>query len=480
MMERELQKALADAPIGYWNCFTLAHEWWSGKEDLVTPLGLRDCVPIKSLPGILACGAHSSSVQVQESTRRLSRLILGSSSTYIPSSRGIWALEGVAQCECVAALLGEALALADWAQRLAAFAWGASELLRVDAVSSQASSLCRDAPPLVETLAACRLVDAALANQPVGSGFNAVRAASLCDVTVPVTQPPGGSKDLLAYFGELCGLEAWQVNPLSLEQVSVSEAFVESVIEHLPSYGHRQHSTVQGESFLRAMDVASFGIAQPAAKRLNAGLMANFPLGVPSRLLVLGAGGTGKTILVKQLILETCRASLLDLDGKIEFSPSCIPFRIPLSALVAIVDDKGEGWAVAKTYFTNGFGPHSVYAHALQHVQEKAGPGFLVLDGFDEVRGPNAGETQRRKRAVLNWIGTFDSSLVYVAVTSRPAAIEGLREAFGGLGFVARRVLPLTASTSTELLDKVAGRLGLADADRDSLIGEIQRPEYLC
>ena len=57
--------------------------------------------------------------------------------------------------------------------------------------------------------------------------------------------------------------------------------------------------------------------------------------------------------------------------------------------------------------------------------------------------------------------------------------IESLQEAFGELGFVARRLLPLTAHTTVDLLDKVTGRLGLAGAEKDALIRETKRPEYL-
>jgi Cdc6-like AAA superfamily ATPase len=38
--------------------------------------------------------------------------------------------------------------------------------------------------------------------------------------------------------------------------------------------------------------------------QLSAGLREIFPTGVPPRLLVLGTGGTGKTVLTKQAWLE--------------------------------------------------------------------------------------------------------------------------------------------------------------------------------
>jgi len=407
---------------------------------------------------------------------------------------------GAAQCGSVVALLSEVLQLADWAQRLVVFASGASECLRVGAataVSSPLSTLHTDAPPLVETLAACRLLRfvpsalakplvahylrAALVKQPVGSGFRAARAKeSEIEKIKPSITPPPLSDVYRRYFGNICASEAWQVDPLTSERVCVSEAFVWCVTEHLPSSGHQRRTPIMpGVSILRAIDETPF--VQPAAKKFNEDLMASFPLGLPSRLLVLGAGGTGKTILGMQLILETCRVSLLDLDGNTQFSPSCIPFRIPLAALVPILEDKREGWAVVKAYFADVrfFGPESVHAQAVQHVQAQADPGLLVLDGFDEVRGPNAGETQRRKRAVLNWIGTFDSSPVCAVVASRLAAVERLREAFGGLGFVARRVLPLTANMTANMVDQAAGRLGLAGAEKEALVTDIQRPEYL-
>ena len=159
-----------------------------------------------------------------------------------------------------------------------------------------------------------------------------------------------------------------------------------------------------------------------------------------------GSGGSGKTLLTQQILLESCRASL---DG-LEFSPSIIPFRVSLSSLSAFFGNKQGGWAVVELHFSEGFGADSAHVQAVQRVRAEADPALVAADGFDEVQGKNARETERLRRMVLRWIGTFDSAAVCVVVTSRPAAVEGLREAFGRLGFVARRVLPLTGSKAAD------------------------------
>jgi Cdc6-like AAA superfamily ATPase len=39
-------------------------------------------------------------------------------------------------------------------------------------------------------------------------------------------------------------------------------------------------------------------------------LRETFPLGLPPRLLVLGTGGTGKTVLTKQVVVDLCSEML--------------------------------------------------------------------------------------------------------------------------------------------------------------------------
>ena len=147
----------------------------------------------------------------------------------------------------------------------------------------------------------------------------------------------------------------------SCARARVLKPFVVSVAEHLPSSGIQRRPSKEGLSLLGAIE----DIRIPeTARKFNESLRASFPVGVPPRLLVLGAGGTGKTILGQQLILETCRASLVDVDGSIQFRPSWIPFRIPLSGLVSIVDDKREGWKGVIAYFGEVIGRRE---HSLLH-----------------------------------------------------------------------------------------------------------------
>ena len=362
-------------------------------------------------------------------------------------------------------------------------------------------------PSLSETLVACRLVQhdlsdsalaaplvthylhAAIVKQPAGSGFNVVRAKNwkklfeeegMCQMTPSQTLV---SEVYRCYFGSVCASVAWQVSLLlsttGYSRVCVSEAPIHCVTELLPGYsGQRRTSIASGDlNPLQPIEDARHGAPHvlPEARKLNAGLMDTFPRGIPSRVLVLGQGGTGKSLLGKQVILEMCRVSL---DGGVRFAPRVIPFRIHLASFAPSLVDDSAGWDAIATFFADVVGPQSVQEKAARCVEAQRDPALLMLDGFDEVHGASYGETQRRRRALLTWARSFTSSLLYVLVTSRLTAIERWREAFGELGYVARRVVPLAVSASAEVLDNTLDRLGLAGDERAAVIAKIQRPEY--
>ncbi len=356
-------------------------------------------------------------------------------------------------------LLSEFLQRDEWASRLEAFARSASERLGRSncMLGARASLPGESAALLVDTLMTCGLLTA---------------------LPESVSSRLGASSDVrLAYFGRLCATVAWQVNPLSEEKVCVSEACVDTVTEHLP--GRRPSRGSVGVALREVGSVPYQSYVSASAIKLNDSLRATFPLGIPPRLLVIGSGGSGKTLLAQKILLESCRASLDELEFSPSIIPFCVsPFRVSLSSLSATLGDEQRAWAVVELDFSEAFGAESAHVQAVQRVRAEGDPALVVADGFDEVQGRNARETERLRRMVLKWIGTFDSASVCVVVTSRPAAVEAVREAFGRLGFVAHRVLPLTGSKATDLLDKLAGRLGLAGAEKDSLIRVVGHPEY--
>ena len=60
----------------------------------------------------------------------------------------------------------------------------------------------------------------------------------------------------------------------------------------------------------------------------------------------------------------------------------------------------------------------------------------------------------------------------------RPAALEGLDEGFGDLGFAARRVVPLESSHVASLAAKFADRRRLSAAKAAQLAAQVARREY--
>ena len=176
------QTALTEAPAEYWAFRVHLFGWMSRPEGPAVTEALRHRAPL-ALPAVVACGAHAPSVMVQESTRRLARLLPGSTMTYIPDSGTGWMLEGVSQTEAVGALVSDSIRLAEWTTRLQEF----TGAVFADAQTGSAWDLAprrADAPSLVQTLVACRLV-----------AEERVEVEPRADV-------------LATYFAEICACEA--------------------------------------------------------------------------------------------------------------------------------------------------------------------------------------------------------------------------------------------------------------------------------
>ena len=94
------------------------------------------------------------------------------------------------------------------------------------------------------------------------------------------------------------------------------------VTEYLPTV--TMATAGSGTSKQRRRSIASdslLGPIEPApakgdpakdAQWVCAHLCEVFPHGLPARLLVVGSGGTGKTMLTKQIVVQVCRAALAD------------------------------------------------------------------------------------------------------------------------------------------------------------------------
>merc|ERR1719382_2248718 len=87
---------------------------------------------------------------------------------------------------------------------------------------------------------------------------------------------------------------------------------------------------------------------------LAGSLASSFPRGLPHRLLVLGSGGTGKTVLCKQILVASCQARL---QNK---ACAAVPFRVALTELVQSLSDYGDVWAPVYKCFARSHGTSSV------------------------------------------------------------------------------------------------------------------------
>ncbi len=118
------------------------------------------------------------------------------------------------------------------------------------------------------------------------------------------------------------------------------------------------------------------------------GLAKTFPQGLPPRLLVLGTGGTGKTVLSKQIVVDLCSLHLASDEVGV------VPFRLVLQDVGRILEHQA-GWQVLVECCSETHGLDSIQAVAARTVETMMHPVLLVLDGLDE-----AFSRRRSKRAV--------------------------------------------------------------------------------
>ena len=146
------------------------------------------------------------------------------------------------------------------------------------------------------------------------------------------------------------------------------EAMVSVQTEYLAVSGPRLRSHP-------ASDRSDVGGLEPA---MLLTLAETFPQGLPPRLLVLGSGGTGKTVLSKQIVVDLCSSHLAsDLVG-------VVPFRLVLQDVGRILEHQA-GWQVIVDCCSETHGPDSIHAVAARVVETMMPPVLLVLDGLDEA-----------------------------------------------------------------------------------------------
>jgi len=295
----------------------------------------------------------------------------------------------------------------------------------------------------------------------------------------------GRERVVEAYLGQVAAVEGWFVDPVSREKVCVSEeGCIRVKTEFLPSVVAACRPIVEER---RPSDASRAQLAKDAANTLSTQLLDVFPHGIPARLLITGSGGTGKTMLTKQIVVEACCGALADLQAEPRGEVShFIPFRFPLQEIAPLLDNftlvrvphmpggppatLNSGWPVLHSFFEDIFGESSAHALALHEARRKQQCMLLLVDGLDEA--------SMRKKKVLDWIKAFREPHVYIIMTTRPAAIEDLRADLGEVGFEALRITPLTRDASDELAAKIVGRSGVEPEARRMLMGEVHRLEY--
>ena len=92
--------------------------------------------------------------------------------------------------------------------------------------------------------------------------------------------------------------------------------------EYLGSNTIQSHGSSAGQPRPASVDKACAWFGVPVVQ-LSEGLWNVFPTGLPPRLLVLGKGGMGKTMLTKQLVVELGTQLLRGGEG-------VVPFRVAL------------------------------------------------------------------------------------------------------------------------------------------------------
>ena len=275
-----------------------------------------------------------------------------------------------------------------------------------------------------------------------------------------------------SYLARMAELEDFQIDPISRQQISVVDACVCVEMQRF-SQARRQSTRQHG---VASAEVATGGAhaRRPSMWLPTAGgggpLAVIFPSGVPRRLMVVGGGGTGKTVMTKQIFVGCCQAFLAGGDAP-------LPFRFALPHVLPHLGDarsssSDDAWAPLRACFEHNHGAGSVHVRALDDAVARSRPCLLLLDGLDEVSAS--------VRTVLEWVGRFDSKRVTIVLTSRPVAldVDGAREKIGAMGFEGRRIVDLSPAKTAELAEMMFARLG-ATADDAARVREVlRRPEY--
>ena len=306
------------------------------------------------------------------------------------------------------------------------------------------------------------------------------------------------SEDLRSYFGHVAQIQGWQADPISREQLHVSEACICLELQHLvrpPSHDTSQTpaaTTVEPSSVevhtAKRSRLEPHGLARPLPHRttwtladstvdrympahafgrgtLADSLAMHFPKGVPRSLLVVGTGGTGKIVLSKQILVACCSAWL---EGT---THGIVPFRVKLADLAPLLGEAdADCWLALRKCVAQTYGRGSMYISALEQALSQAQDILLVLDGFDDAPS--------RKRAIVARIARLDPRTA-VVITSRPSAMDG--EALDELakaGFEGRRIAGLTPAMVQDVSARVLRRLGASPEDAAAIRTQLVRKEY--
>ena len=185
----------------------------------------------------------------------------------------------------------------------------------------------------------------------------------LASVVSSVLPPMDDESDdiLSAYLNTTMSSEAWTVDPITREQLSVADnVFIHAQL--LP-FGRESGWYMQ---------------LRPNSPLIE-GLRQFFIDGrLPSRLLVVGHGGSGKTVLTKQIIVENCLACQAGHD--------CFPFRFALPQIAPFLTEHPIGWNAMRAYLERAYGKDSIQVHTIERaMRQPSGMRVLVLDALDEV-----------------------------------------------------------------------------------------------
>ncbi len=172
------------------------------------------------------------------------------------------------------------------------------------------------------------------------------------------------------------------------------EAMISVQTEYLAVGGSRLRSTavaVEKQSDRRRSLVSTFSFRSVRSAvcgldpQMLPTLAKTFPQGLPPRLLVLGSGGTGKTVLSKQIVVDLCSLHLASDEVGV------VPFRLVLQDVGRILEHQA-GWQVLVECCRETHGLDSIQAVAARTVETMMHPVHLVLDGLDEAVGHRRSE----------------------------------------------------------------------------------------